>query len=116
MLFSEKLHVHDITLQNSAFWTVHPVACSGVVVENTTILAPRDSPNTDGVDPDSSEDVIIRNNTIDCGDDAVAIKSGINEAGRAFGRSSRNILVEHNRIWGKAIAIGSEMSGNVQDV
>jgi len=29
------------------------------VVKDMTILAPLDSPNTDGIDPDSSQDVCI---------------------------------------------------------
>ena len=39
-----------ITLRNSAFWTTHLVYASDVVVRGVRIEAPRDSPNTDGVD------------------------------------------------------------------
>lgn len=62
------IRIANVTLRNSPFWTVHLVYCQGVVIENATILAPRDSPNTDGVDVDSSRDVAIFNNTIDVGD------------------------------------------------
>jgi polygalacturonase len=42
--------------------------------------------------------VVIRNfNVIHCGDDAVAIKSGKDSAGRAFGMPSFNILIEGKR-------------------
>ena len=45
-------------------------------IHDATITAPFDSPNTDGIDPDSSRDVLIENNVIGCGDDYVTIKSG----------------------------------------
>ena len=52
-----------------------------------------------------------------CGgdDDAVAIKSGWNGAGIAFGRPSRNILVRNATSGCRGgFTIGSEMSGGVQ--
>ena len=49
-------------------------------IHDATITAPFDSPNTDGIDPDSSRDVLIENNVIGCGDDHIAIKSGFNAA------------------------------------
>ncbi|MED6185821.1 hypothetical protein PIB30_060759 [Stylosanthes scabra] len=53
------------------------------------------------------------------GDDLIAIKSGWDEYGIAFGRPSTNIVI--NRLTGKTavsagIAIGSEMSGGVSEV
>ena len=97
-MFSSSVVIRDITLRNSPFWTVHPYACSGVLVENVVIGAPVWSRNTDGIDPDSSTNVIIRNCTLSGGDDNVAIKSGKDEAGRAFGRPSANILVEDCKV------------------
>ena len=40
-----------------------------VTVRNIDIWAPKDSPNTDGVDPESSSDVLIENFRYHGGDD-----------------------------------------------
>ncbi|TYI69410.1 hypothetical protein E1A91_D08G153200v1 [Gossypium mustelinum] len=111
--------ISNLTFLNSPFWTIHPVYCSHVIVQNVTILAPPDSPNTDGINPDSSNDVCIEDCYISTGDDLIAIKSGWDEYGISFARPSTNIIIRrligHNRN-GSGIAIGSEMSGGVSEV
>ncbi|KAE8697974.1 U-box domain-containing protein 27-like [Hibiscus syriacus] len=90
-----------------------------VTVWNVTILAPLDSPNTDGIDPDSSDDVCIEDCYISTGDDLISIKSGWDEYGISYARPSTNIIIHrltgHNRN-GFGIAIGSEMSGGVSEI
>lgn len=106
-----------VTVLNPPFWGVHPFACDTVLVENVNFSAPLTSPNTDGIDPDSCSNVIIRNLTATCGDDAIAIKSGKDEYGRAFNRPSYNILVEGGSVGpSRGIDIGSEMSGDVYNI
>ncbi|KAK9139041.1 hypothetical protein Scep_008722 [Stephania cephalantha] len=48
---STNVVISNLTFMNSPFWTIHPVYCSHVLVQNVTILAPLSSPNTDGIDP-----------------------------------------------------------------
>ena len=74
------VEVDHVVLKDSPFWTLHPVYSARVHIHDITITAPLDSPNTDGIDPDSSRDVLIENNVIGCGDDHIAIKSGFNAA------------------------------------
>ncbi|KAF5455495.1 hypothetical protein F2P56_025063 [Juglans regia] len=126
--------ISNLTFLNSPFWTIHPVYCSQVTVQNVTILAPLDSPNTDGIDPgefyhlsqnlfhsfyDSSDNVCIEDCYISTGDDLIAIKSGWDEYGIAYARPCTNIIIR--RLIGETrtsagIAIGSEMSGGVSEV
>ncbi|XP_019422336.1 PREDICTED: probable polygalacturonase [Lupinus angustifolius] len=111
--------ISNLTVLNSPFWTIHPVYCSHVTVQNVTIISPLKSPNTDGIDPDSSDDVCIEDCYISTGDDMISIKSGWDEYGIAFGRPSKNIII--HRLTGQTqsssgIAIGSEMSGGVSEV
>ncbi|KAK6912598.1 Glycoside hydrolase, family 28 [Dillenia turbinata] len=47
--------------------------CRGVVISNVTIVAPNDSPNTDGINISLSTNVTIRDSFIGTGDDCVAI-------------------------------------------
>ncbi|WJX31900.1 hypothetical protein P8452_20287 [Trifolium repens] len=117
-LNSRNIIISNVIFKNSPFWNIHPVYCSNVVVRYVTILAPRDSPNTDGIDPDSSSNVCIEDSYISTGDDLVAVKSGWDEYGISYGRPSYGITIR--RLTGSSpfagIAIGSETSGGVQNV
>ncbi|KAE9615910.1 hypothetical protein Lal_00017187 [Lupinus albus] len=119
LINSTSILISNLTVLNSPFWTIHPVYCSDVTVQNVTIISPLNSPNTDGIDPDSSDEVCIEDCYISTGDDLISIKSGWDEYGIAFGRPSKNIII--HRLSGRTqassgIAIGSEMSGGVSDV
>ncbi|XP_042025618.1 probable polygalacturonase [Salvia splendens] len=115
---SRDIIISNLTFMNSPFWNIHPVYCSNVVFNYLTIVAPADSPNTDGIDPDSSTDVCIEDTYISTGDDLVAVKSGWDEYGISYGRPSRGITIR--RVTGSSafagIAVGSETSGGVEDV
>ncbi|XP_064999936.1 probable polygalacturonase isoform X2 [Musa acuminata AAA Group] len=68
---------------------------------------------------DSCEDVLIENSYICVGDDAVAIKSGWDQYGIAYGRPSTNITLRNltvRSVVSAGISIGSEMSGGVSNV
>jgi polygalacturonase len=110
--------VRDLTLVNSPSWTVHPVYCENVTIDNLTITNPEIAPNTDAVDPDSCKNVRITNCRFDVGDDCVVIKSGYNEDGRRVGIPCENILVSNCLfLHGHGgVVIGSEMSGSVRNV
>jgi len=104
-------------LINSPFWTVHPYSSNNVVITDIVVNNPPDSPNTDGIDPDSCSNVYIANSHISDGDDCIAIKSGIDYCGRMYNKSSENILIENCVFgYGHGISIGSEMSGGVRNV
>ncbi|KAL2551113.1 Pectin lyase-like superfamily protein [Forsythia ovata] len=115
---SANIRISNVIFKNSPFWNIHPVYCSNVVIQNITILAPADSPNTDGIDPDSSSHVCIEDSYISTGDDLVAVKSGWDEYGIAYGRPSHDITIR--RVTGSSpfagIAVGSETSGGVEDI
>lgn len=118
LINSRNIIISNVIFKDSPFWNIHPVYCRNVVVQFVTILAPHDSPNTDGIDPDSSSNVCIEDSYISTGDDLVAVKSGWDEYGIAYGRPSSGITIR--RITGSSpfagIAVGSETSGGVQNV
>ncbi|PKA55695.1 putative polygalacturonase [Apostasia shenzhenica] len=117
-IHSTDIHISNVIFKNSPFWNIHPVYCSNVVIRYIAILAPRDSPNTDGIDPDSSSNVCIEDSFISTGDDLVAVKSGWDEYGIAYGLPSTSVTIR--RITGSTpfagIAIGSEVSGGVDNI
>lgn len=118
LVSSQKIIILNVVLRNSPFWNIHPVYCDDVIIKDVSIFAPSSSPNTDGIDPDSTTNVCIEDCYISNGDDLIAVKSGWDEYGIAYGRPSANIVVR--RVTGSTpfsgIAIGSEMSGGVRDV
>ncbi|KAJ3695775.1 hypothetical protein LUZ60_001152 [Juncus effusus] len=119
-LFSKDIIISNITLLNSPFWAFHPYDCKNITVSNVTILAPLNgAPNTDGIDPDSCEDMLIENCYISVGDDGIAIKSGWDQYGIAYNRPSKNILIRNitvQSLISAGISIGSEMSGGISNI
>uniref|UniRef100_A0A803P3C5 Polygalacturonase n=1 Tax=Cannabis sativa TaxID=3483 RepID=A0A803P3C5_CANSA len=120
IMWSSDIVITNITLRDSPFWTLHPYDCKNVTIRNVTILAPvYEAPNTDGIDPDSCEDMVIEDCYISVGDDAIAIKSGWDQYGISYGRPSRNILIRNlvvRSMVSAGVSIGSEMSGGVSNV
>ncbi|KAF9610404.1 hypothetical protein IFM89_022315 [Coptis chinensis] len=119
LMNSQNILISNLTFLNSPFWTIHPVYCSNVVVKGMTILSPLNSPNTDGIDPDSSTHVCIEDCYIESGDDLVAVKSGWDHYGIKMARPSSDIMVRN--VSGttptcSGVGIGSEMSGGIFDV
>ncbi|XP_002988771.2 probable polygalacturonase [Selaginella moellendorffii] len=116
---SKNIVVSNISLLNSPSWTIHPVYCSNVVIRGVTVVAPSESPNTDGVQPDSCTGVCIEDCAITSGGDAVSVKSGWDEYGIRVGLPSAKVVIR--RITAQApasaaIAFGSEMSGGIKNV
>ena len=111
----------DVTMLNSAFWTLHPVYSRDVVIRGINITTPWCSDykcaNTDGIDVDSTVNVLIEHNYISCGDDHVTVISGAGVKGRAFAMPSRNVTVRYNTLGtGMGLSVGSSVSGGVEDV
>ena len=121
MLNVSGLEISGVTLLNSAFWTLHPIYCTSVHIHHINISAPwcqnYKCANTDGIDVDSSSNVLIEDSFIGCGDDHVTVLSGANAKGRAFGMPSRNVTVRRLVLGtGMGLSIGSSVSGGVEDV
>ena len=107
--------IEGLILQDSPFWTLHPVFCKNVILRNLKIYG--ETLNDDGIDPDSSEDLLIDSCEIKTHDDAIAIKAGRDQD--AWDRpGSRNIIIRNNHLLSgvNALCIGSEMSGGVENV
>jgi hypothetical protein len=109
--------VEGVTIRNSPFWNVSPLFCEDVNVRGVSIISPANSPNTDGVNPDSSRNIHISDCLIDVGDDCITIKSGRDADGRRVGRPIENCtIVNCTLLHGHGLSIGSEMSGGVKNI
>lgn len=110
--------IEGITLINSPCWTVNPICCSNITIKNITIRNPYESPNTDGINPESCKNVKISDCHIDVGDDCLTIKSGLEKDIFQKQFSCENIVVTNcTFVHGHGgIVIGSEMSGGVKNI
>ncbi len=108
--------VEGVTILDAPFWVIHPVFCRDVIVRGVTVDSR--NPNNDGVDPESSINVLIEDCTFRTGDDSVAIKSGRDQDAWQAGVPTENIVVRRCVMDSKAngLCIGSEMSGGVRNV
>jgi polygalacturonase len=114
--FCEGILLEGFEARNSPSWTIHPARSRNVVIRGLTIRNPPDSPNTDGIDPDSCSSVRISDCFVSVGDDCIAIKAG--SEGEAESLPCEKVVISGcvlERGHG-AIVVGSEMSGGVRDV
>ena len=108
--------IEGITLRESPMWNVAPgFTAENIIVRGITVHS-LESPNGDGIVPDSCKNVLIEYNHLETGDDAVVIKSGLNEDGLRIGIPSENIVVRNFsardvRTGSGGIVFGSETSG-----
>ncbi|XVF38029.1 hypothetical protein REPUB_Repub20aG0062500 [Reevesia pubescens] len=70
------LRLEQLTHANSPKSHISINDCKDVSVSNIHIVAPEDSPNTDGIDISASSNVKIQDSHIETGDDCVAINGG----------------------------------------
>ena len=113
---SENIFLEGITITNSPFWTIHPYLSKNVIIRNVKVYA--HGHNNDGVDPEMSQNVLIENCVFDQGDDAIAIKSGRNPEGWRLKTPSKNIVIRNLTVKNghQLVAIGSELSGGIENV
>lgn len=108
--------VEDITLLDSPFWVTHLVGCKNATVRRINVNS--HTGNSDGVDPESSVDVLIEDCVFDTEDDSVAIKSGRDHDAWRLGQASENIIVRRCKIKTNksGLCIGSEMAGGARNI
>lgn len=112
------LLIENITVTHSPSWTINPVRCENVTINNVTVINPPDSPNTDGINPDSCRNVRISNCYVSVGDDCITLKSG-SEADHLEHRMPCSEIAITNCTLAAGhggVVIGSEMSGDVRNV
>lgn len=110
--------IEGITAINSPSWTINPVHCQNVNIRGVTIINPAESPNTDGINPDSCRLVRISDCYVSVGDDCITIKSGTEHEHPDRYAPCRDITITNctlERGHG-GVVIGSEMSGGVKNV
>ncbi len=112
------INVMGITVKNSPSWNIHPFFSKKLRFIGLDILSPKDSHNTDGLDPESCKDVEILGVHFSVGDDCIAVKSGKIYMGSKYKTPSENITVRQcsmNDGHG-SVTLGSEIGAGVKNI
>jgi polygalacturonase len=118
---STNVAVRGVRLKDSAFWNLQLTYCDGVEVRDVTIrapLKPLKAASSDGIDVDSSRNVLITGCDIECADDAICLKSGRDTDGLRVNRPTENVVIENCRVGNAAglVVFGSETAGGIRNV
>ena len=110
LLFLEnisRLTIHQVTLTNSAFWTVHMVGCKDVLIDGIRIINNLRMGSSDGIDPDHCQNVRIVNCYVESADDCIVLKN--TESAMEYGNCENIIIANCNLMsTSAAIKIGTE--------
>lgn len=114
----DNVKVQGLTFKNSPAWTLHPYFSDNLTFCNVTVNNPSNSPNTDGLDPESCKNIDVIGVKFSLGDDCIAVKSGKIYMGKKYKKPSENMhvrqcLMENGH---GAVTVGSEMAGGVKDL
>jgi polygalacturonase len=117
---SSSVKLEGLTLKRSGFWTVHVCYSAKVTVDDVTIRNNEGGhgPSTDGIDLDSSTELLVQNCDIDCNDDAICLKAGRDADGLRVNRPSEKIVIRDCTVRGGAagVTFGSETSGGIRHI
>lgn len=110
--------IHGVHVCNAPSWQLHPYYSKQVGMYDILVSAPKKSPNTDAIDPESCDGVNIIGCRFAVGDDCIAIKSGKIDLGRTLNRPAdhhliRNCLMEFGH---GAVVLGSEIGAGVRNL
>jgi len=115
-----EIHITGITSRNSASWNIHPLFSQEIYLTDLKIESIEESPNTDGINPESCINIKIIGCHFSVGDDCIAIKAGKyfmttfdGHPTRTEKITIRNCFMEKGH---GAVVIGSEMSCGVYSV
>ena len=113
----KNVFIEGITLENTIFWNIVPVYCDGVIIRGVTVNSVG-IPRGDGIDIESTRNVLIEYCTLNNGDDCFTIKSGRGEDGLRVNKPSENIVIRHclAQEGHGAITMGSETAAMIRNV
>jgi polygalacturonase len=117
---SKDVLLKGFTVQRAGFWTItftfsDRMHADGITIRNNI---GGHGPSTDGINTDSSRNVLIENCDVDCNDDNFCLKSGRDSDGLRVNLHTENVVIRNcktGRGYG-LITLGSETSGGINNV
>jgi polygalacturonase len=111
----KNISITNITIRNSAYWTLHLVGCTDAVISGISLLNSIKIRNSDGIDLDHSKNIRIANCHVTSGDDCICLKN--RREYEEFG-ACENITVNNCTLTSSscAIKIGSENMDRISHI
>ena len=110
------VHIRDVRIRNQPGWGIRPWACDGVFIHGVSMITDMRGPNTDGIDPDSSRNVMISDCYIESGDDTICLKTD-KLPGESTARPCERVTVDNCVLISaqSAIKLGTASWGDFRD-
>jgi polygalacturonase len=108
--------IEGVRIIDSPMWVLHPLYCTNVTIRGVTVDT--QGPNSDGCDPDSCTDVLIKDCNFSDGDDCIAVKSGRDGDGRRVNIPCENVVIQNCTFkeGHGGVTMGSETAGGIRNV
>lgn len=109
--------IEGVSLRGGPMWNIVPTFCDRVVVRGVSIDS-RGVVNGDGVDIESSRNVLVEYCRVNTGDDCYAMKAGRGLDGVRAAKPVENVVMRYNHAVGGfgGVTCGSETAGGIRDV
>lgn len=112
-----KVYIEGISLENTAFWNIVPIYCDNVIIRGVTVNSVG-IPRGDGIDIESSRNVLIEYCTLSCGDDCFTMKAGRGDDGLRVNKPTENVVVRYclAKQGHGGVTCGSETAGMIRNL
>lgn len=113
----ENVYIEGVSLEQTAFWNIVPVYCNNVIIRGVTVNSVG-IPRGDGIDVESSRNVLIEYSTLSCGDDCFTMKAGRGPDGIRVNKPTENVVVRYclAKTGHGGITCGSETAGTIRNL
>ncbi|HEX8462938.1 MAG TPA: glycoside hydrolase family 28 protein, partial [Segetibacter sp.] len=110
--------VEGITLRNSPKFIFYPSRCTNVVIRKASFFNEWNAQNGDGIDISACKNVVIYQNTISVGDDAICLKSSRGKSDDMNAFQLENVVIADNTVYRGhgGFVIGSNTDGNMRNI
>jgi polygalacturonase len=113
---SRNIRIENVSIQDAAGWTLHPLESDGVMIRGVRIMNDDRGPNTDGINVDSTRNVVISDTHVEAGDDCIVLKT----TGRRGGKvpATENVTITNSVCSSddQGIKIGTESLGDFRNI
>ena len=111
------MYLEGITLDSCLYWNIVPQYCENVIIRGVTVNSFGHG-RTDGIDIESSHNVLIEYCSLDCQDDCYTMKSGRGEDGLRKNTPTRNVVIRYCIALRGAggLVCGTEVAGGVSNI
>jgi len=113
----KNVFIEGISLENTPFWNIVPVYCDMVIIRGVTVNSVG-IPRGDGIDIESSRNVLIEYSTLSSGDDCFTMKAGRGADGLRVNKPTENVVVRFclAKEGHGGITVGSETAAMIRNL